>query len=99
MNQEVLKLRFGLVSDYDVLAHDTRELRRLWDELPDRPRLEQDPVAAELLLRYDELLDCLSARLKADAALHWAQATLVRVSYFKKGVVEDEFLASAALAY
>ena len=47
--------------------------------------------------RYDEMLGCLSARLKADAALVWAKDTLMRVTYFKKGRVEDEFLASAAL--
>ena len=46
---------------------------------------------------YEELLDCLSARLKADTAMHWAKETLMRVPYFNRGKVEDEFLASAAL--
>ena len=48
--------------------------------------------------QYEELLDKFSAQLKAQAALHWAHESLVRVPYFKKGTVEDEFLASAALA-
>ena len=48
--------------------------------------------------RYEQLLDYFSAALKAQAALHWAKASLMRVPYFKSGVVEDEFLASAALA-
>lgn len=50
--------------------------------------------------RYDVLLDNMSARLKADAALCWANATLMRVPYFTVGgrfPIEDEFLASAAL--
>jgi len=57
VNQEVLKLRFGLVSDYDGLARDTRALRRLWDGLPDRDRLELSATTADLLARYDALLD------------------------------------------
>lgn len=40
----------------------------------------------------------MSARLKADAALCWAKETLLRVSYFKNPIIEDDFLASAALA-
>ena len=48
--------------------------------------------------QYEELIDKFSAQLKAQAALHWAHESLVRVPYFKKGTVEDEFLASAALA-
>lgn len=49
--------------------------------------------------RYDSMLSCLSARLKADAALHWAKETMLKVPYFARpGAVEDEFLASAALA-
>ena len=49
--------------------------------------------------RYDVLLDNLSARLKADTALHWAKETLLSVPYFNgESPLEDEFLASAALA-
>jgi hypothetical protein len=49
--------------------------------------------------RYNELLDSMSLRLKADVALCWAKETLLRVNMFKnRDVFEDEFLASAALA-
>jgi hypothetical protein len=48
--------------------------------------------------RYEELLSCLSAQMKADAALVWAKDTLMRVPFFANGNIEDEFLASAALA-
>ena len=50
--------------------------------------------------RYDVLLDSMSSRLKADAALCWAKSTLMRVPYFTnegRWKIEDEFLASAAL--
>ena len=47
--------------------------------------------------QYSELLDSMSERLKADAALCWAKDTLLRVSYFNKETMEEEFLASAAL--
>ena len=47
--------------------------------------------------RYDQLLDSMSARLKADAALCWARSTLMRVRFFTSPEVEAEFLASAAL--
>ena len=43
----------------------------------------------------------MSVRLKADAALCWAKTTLLRVPYFSRDgrwPIEDEFLASAALA-
>ena len=41
----------------------------------------------------------MSERLKADAALVWAKETLSRVPYLCLGSgVEEEFLASAALA-
>ena len=47
--------------------------------------------------RYDLLLDNMSARLKADAALCWARGTLMKVSYFQGDNLEDNFLASTAL--
>jgi len=47
--------------------------------------------------QYNVLLDSMSARLKADAALVWAKATLLKVPYFNSGPIEDEFLASCAL--
>jgi hypothetical protein len=51
------------------------------------------------MAKYEILLDKLSSRLKADAALCWARATLDRVPYFvgPPGTIEDAFLASAAL--
>ena len=48
--------------------------------------------------QYEDLLSNFSAQLKAQAALMWAKGSLMRVPYFKVGTVEDEFLASAALA-
>ena len=48
--------------------------------------------------KYNTLLDNMSARLKADAALVWAKATLLKVPYFNSGPIEDEFLASCALS-
>jgi len=47
--------------------------------------------------RYDLLLDNMSERLKADAALCWARSSLMKVHYFSSGT-EDGFLASAALS-
>ena len=47
--------------------------------------------------RFDVLLDQMSARLKADAALCWAKATLMKVPYFAIDSLEDNFLASTAL--
>ena len=51
--------------------------------------------------KYDVLLDQMSERLKAGAALCWAKASLDRVEYFvstPRHPIEDEFLASAALS-
>ena len=47
--------------------------------------------------RFDVVLDTMSPRLKADAALCWAKETMQRVPYFRNGGIEDEFLASIAL--
>lgn len=49
--------------------------------------------------RYNEVLDCMSSRLKADAALYWARETLLKVPFLgkMKDKIEQEFLASAAL--
>lgn len=47
--------------------------------------------------QYNLLLDSMSARLKADAALVWAKASLLKVPYFTSAAIEDEFLASCAL--
>ncbi|GJM20986.1 MAG: hypothetical protein DHS20C15_09010 [Planctomycetota bacterium] len=57
LNQETLKLRHGLVSDYDLLTRDSREMRERWDALPDRAALESAPNSASLLERYGALLD------------------------------------------
>ena len=48
--------------------------------------------------RYEPMLTCFSSQLKADAALHWASETLMRVPFLKRGAVEDDFLAALALA-
>ena len=47
--------------------------------------------------RYDVLLDNMSARMRGDAALVWAKETLLRVPCFSSPLIEDGFLASAAL--
>ena len=48
--------------------------------------------------RFDGLLDMMSGSLRADVCSHVAHATLSKVSYFRKGNVEPDFLASVALA-
>ena len=64
---------------------------------PPRPAVLKQTAHINWQKRYEPMLACFSAQLKADAALHWASETLMRVPFFKRGLVEDEFLASVAL--
>ena len=79
------------------IAHGLR-VTELHADVQPPPSCELQTHHVHRQSRYEEVLGMMSARLKADAALCWAKETLLRVSYFKNPIIEDDFLASAALA-